>query len=403
MKRILFLVVCSVLVGACSDDSSSPSGGDGNNDPYTIVDAFPNLTFSRPTDIKNAGDGSNRLFVTEQTGQILVFPDQSPDSLKTFLDISTEVNYERFSELGMLGLAFHPQYGTNGYFFVMYTAGTPVARLERISRFHVSADPNVADPSSEKIMYEFADAFPNHNGGALAFGPDGYLYIGVGDEGGAGDTNNNAQDRSRIFGKILRIDVDQNVDTAPYYGIPPDNPYAGNILGYREDIWAFGFRNPWRFSFDGSTFIAGDVGEHTWEEVDIVHKGGNYGWDCREGLVAYDQRDSPSSPLCGRTGPYINPIHVYDHGARQARSITGGYVYRGPTLGLTGKYLYGDFDTGQIWSLDLVSKENKELADTDQFISTFGVGENQELYVGAYFADGTASSIYRIVKKVPFR
>jgi glucose/arabinose dehydrogenase len=397
MKRILALISVLVLV-ACGDDGNGPGGGSGSNDAYTIENAFPSLTLSRPTDVRNAGDGSNRLFVTQQTGEILVFPEQSPDSVKTFLDISSEVNYERFSELGMLGLAFHPQYQTNGYFFVAYTAGTPTARLGRISRFQVSADPNVADPSSEKILYEFADAFANHNGGALAFGPDGYLYIGIGDEGGAGDTNNNAQNRSRIFGKILRIDVDQSVDTPPYHGIPADNPYAGNSSGYREDIWAYGFRNPWRFSFDNNTLVVADVGQAKWEEIDIVQKGGNYGWDCREGLVAYDQN---GDSLCATAGPFINPIHVYEHPTGVARSITGGYVYHGPTPGFTGRYIYADFDSGQIWALDLLSHANTELADTDQFISTFGVGENKELYVAAYFADGAPSALYRIVKKAP--
>jgi glucose/arabinose dehydrogenase len=399
MKRIFgLLLVCGLV--ACSDDTSGPVGP-GHNDAYTIENAFPKLTFVRPTDVKNADDGTNRLFVTQQAGQIMVFSDQAPDSLATFLDISSEVDYERFSELGLLGLAFHPDYKNNGYFFVAYSAGMPGARFGRISRFHVGADPNVADPSSEKVLLEFSDAFPNHNGGGLCFGPDGYLYIGIGDEGGAGDTNNNAQDRSRIFGKILRIDVNQSIDTAPYHGIPADNPYVGNNSGYREDIWAFGFRNPWRISFDGTTLIAGDVGEHTWEEVDIVQKGGNYGWDCREGFVAYDQRDSPSSPLCGTTGPFINPIYVYDHGSREARSITGGYVYHGLTLPFAGRYVFGDFDTGQVWALDLDNHSVTELADTDQFISTFGVGENKELYAAGYFADGTPSRLYRIVKKEP--
>jgi glucose/arabinose dehydrogenase len=401
MKRLLGLFVLLALV-ACSDDSTGPSGpGAGANDAYTIADAFPNLTFIRPTDIKNAGDGSHRLFVTEQTGRILSFEDGSSTSIVfTYLDISSEVQWQQFSELGLLGIAFHPDFKNNGYFYVMYTAGTPDARLERVSRFHEGV-PGVADPSSEKILLEFADQFPNHNGGALQFGPDGYLYIGIGDEGGAGDPNNNAQDRSRIFGKILRIDVNQNFDTAPYYGIPATNPYMGNASGYREDIWAYGLRNPWRFSFDGNTLICADVGQRTFEEVDIIQKGGNYGWDCREGFVAYDQNENASSPLCATAGPFINPIHVYDHSVGQ--SITGGYVYRGPTLGLTGDYIYGDFDTGRIWALNLSTKGNTELADTDQFITTFGIGEDKELYVAGYFADGTPSSIYRIVKKVPFR
>jgi len=394
MKRILSLMGICVLV-ACGDDSSGPPNV---IDEYTIENAFPSVVLSRPTDVQNAGDGTNRLFVTQQTGEILVFPEQSPDSLKTFLDISSEVNYEHFSELGLLGLAFHPDYESNGYFFVAYTAGTPSARLGRIARFQVSADPNVADVASEKILLEWADSFPNHNGGALAFGTDGYLYIGLGDEGGSGDFNNNAQDRSRIFGKILRIDVNQNVDIAPYHGIPDDNPYAGNSAGYREDIWAYGFRNPWRFSFDDSTLVAGDVGQGKWEEIDIVHKGGNYGWDCREGLVAYDQNNDS---LCANPGPFIDPVHVYGHTGSQ--SITGGYVYRGPSnaLGITGRYIYADFNDGRIWALDLDTKANTELANTGSFISTFGVDENKELYVATYFADGAPSGLYRIVKKSP--
>ena len=394
MKRILSLMGICVLV-ACGDDSSGPPNV---IDEYTIENAFPSVVLSRPTDVQNAGDGTNRLFVTQQTGEILVFPEQSPDSLKTFLDISSEVNYEHFSELGLLGLAFHPDYESNGYFFVAYTAGTPSARLGRIARFQVSADPNVADVASEKILLEWADSFPNHNGGALAFGPDGYLYIGLGDEGGSGDFNNNAQDRSRIFGKILRIDVNQNVDIAPYHGIPDDNPYAGNSSGYREDIWAYGFRNPWRFSFDDSTLVAGDVGQGKWEEIDIVHKGGNYGWDCREGLVAYDQNNDS---LCANPGPFIDPVHVYGHTGSQ--SITGGYVYRGPSnaLGITGRYIYADFNDGRIWALNLDTKANTELANTGSFISTFGVDENKELYVATYFADGAPSGLYRIVKISP--
>jgi glucose/arabinose dehydrogenase len=394
MKRIaavLLVGVCALV--ACDDDSIGPGTPPGL---YHVEKAFPNLTFSRPTDVQNAGDGTNRLFVTQQTGQILAFPNQpDADSVAMFLDISSEVNFQQFSEMGLLGLAFHPQYETNGFFFVQYTAGTPAARKGRVSRFQVSADPNVADPASEKILLEFDDDYPNHNGGAMCFGTDGYLYIAIGDEGGAGDTDNNAQDRSRIFGKILRIDVDQDPGTVPYHGIPPDNPYVGNLAGFREDIFAYGLRNPWRISFDGPTghLMAGDVGQRSWEEVDIIEKGGNYGWDCREGHVDYDERDNPSSPLCATAGPLKEPIAVY--GRSDGSSITGGYIYRGPTLtDLIGRYVYGDFSSGRIWALNVTSGSHQLLVDTGMFISTFGVAEDHELFVASYFADGVASTLY---------
>jgi len=400
VRRVIGLLLACALL-ACGKDSG-PGGPPATGDLYNVENAFPNLTFSRPTNIVNAGDGTDRLFVTEQSGRILVFPNQSTaTSASVFLDISSEVLGSVQSEMGLLGLAFHPRYANNGYFFVQYTAGTNTDRFGRISRFTVSADANVADPASEKILYEFSDAYPNHNGGALCFGPDGYLYIAIGDEGGpnGGDPNNNAQDRTTIFGNILRIDVDQNVDTPPYYGIPVDNPFVGNVSGYREDIWAYGFRNPWRISFDVPTgrLIAGDVGQRTWEEIDIVQKGGNYGWDCREGLADYDEVEDPSSPLCATATALIDPVHVYGHSV--GGSITGGHVYHGPSLPLlSGLYIYGDFISGTIWALNLTTGANNVLKDTNLFLTTFGVAEDNELFVASYYGDGTASSIYRLVR-----
>ena len=398
---MMLLVLACTLV-ACGEDSGPGGPPPPTGNLYDVTNAFPNLTFSRPTNIVNAGDGTDRLFVAEQTGRIRVLPNQSTAASATlFLDISSEVLASFQSEMGLIGLAFHPQYASNGYFYVHYTAGTNSARLARISRFQVSADPNVADPASEKILYEFSDAYPNHNGGALCFGPDGYLYIGIGDEGGGngGDVNDNAQDRTTIFGNILRIDVDQNVDVFPYYGIPADNPYAGNASGYREDIWAYGFRNPWRMSFDMPTgrLIAADVGQRSWEEIDIIEKGGNYGWDCREGREPYDQNEDASSPLCATATNLIDPVHVY--GRSLGGSIAGGYVYRGPTLTkLTGLYIYGDFISGVIWSLNLADGTSTTLGSTGLFLSTFGVAENNELFVASYYADGSDSSIYRLVE-----
>jgi hypothetical protein len=265
----------------------SESGG-----VYSATDPFPNLTFDQPVDLKHAGDGTNRLFVVEQQGFIKVFDnDAAEDTLLTFLDISGPVLC--CGERGLLGLAFHPDYESNGYFYVYYT--TPGSDV--LSRFQVSADPNAADLASEKIMIEVPDREGNHNGGGLLFGPDGYLYLSTGDEGGSGDPYDNAQNRAVVYGKILRIDVDQNVNTEPYYGIPLDNPFVGNTDGFREEIYAWGFRNPWRISYDvptGRLWVA-DVGQDKYEEIDIVEKGKNYGWDCREGKHSYT---GDSSPIC---------------------------------------------------------------------------------------------------------
>jgi glucose/arabinose dehydrogenase len=395
MKRIAWMLcVCALL--SCEDDSSKPDGGGVGGHEYAVVNAFPSLTFSRPTDIQNAGDGSDRLFVTEQTGHIRVFANESSvASSAEFLDISSQVLYQSYGEMGLLVLAFHPDYETNGFFFVAYTTGSP--RRGRVSRFQVSGDPNVADPASEKILLEFADDYANHNGGGMCFGADGYLYISVGDEGGGGDPDDNAQDRASIFGKILRIDVDQNVDTVPYHGIPGDNPYAGNTAGYREDIWAYGLRNAWRISFDAPSgrLIAGDVGQSTYEEIDIIEKGGNYGWDCREGTIDYDEDEDPSSPLCASATGLVEPVFVYPRS--DGESITGGYVYRGPTVtSLTGLYVYGDYEVGRVWALDLTTGANVLLEATGLLVSTFGVAENGELFIAAYDGGGSGTGVYRL-------
>jgi glucose/arabinose dehydrogenase len=267
---------------------------------YTTTDAFPNLTFDRPVDLQNAGDGSNRLFVVEQVGIIRVFPnDAAAAAHEVFLDIRTRVAC--CSELGLLGLAFHPDYENNGFFYVYYTSLGGAPYVDRLSRFQVSAgDPDDADESTEKILFQISDRQGNHNGGALCFGDDGYLYVAIGDEGGGGDTYNNAQNRAVLFGKILRLDVDQNVDVEPYHGIPPDNPFVGNTDGYREEIFAWGFRNPWRMSFDAPTgrLWVGDVGQVSFEEIDVVEIGKNYGWDCREGMHNYVGPPNGPSPAC---------------------------------------------------------------------------------------------------------
>jgi len=244
----------------------------------TIENAFPMLSFTRPVDLQPAGDGSNRLFVVEQRGVISVF-DNYPGvpSKSVFLDIQARVDNSG-NEEGLLGLAFHPDYETNGYFYVNYTSS--VTGLTHVSRFSVSAgDSSVAAPGSELVLIQIDKPYENHNAGSIAFSPvDGYLYITTGDGGSAGDPNNNGQNLATLLGSILRIDVD-STEAGLDYAIPPDNPFADNGQGYREEIYAYGLRNPWRMSFDPVTgwLWAADVGQSSWEEIDVIESGGNYG------------------------------------------------------------------------------------------------------------------------------
>ena len=261
------------------------------------IAAFPNLAFAKPVDLQNAGDGTNRLFIVEQEGTIRVIQNNPSTTLsRLFLDITDRVHYINGSELGLLGLAFHPGYESTGYFYACYTADVPLRSV--ISRFTVSADPDSARRESEEVLLEILQPYTNHNGGQIAFGPDGYLYIGLGDGGSSGDPENNGQTLSTLLGKILRIDVDSPAPELPY-GIPADNPFAQNAFGYREEIFAYGFRNPWRFSFDPVTgrLWCGDVGQSSREEINIVEAGGNYGWNIMEGTACF-----PSATECSSTG-----------------------------------------------------------------------------------------------------
>jgi hypothetical protein len=268
---------------------------------YSLTDPFPNLSFDKPVDLQNAGDGSDRLFVVEQNGVIRVFPnDASATGTSEFLNISARP-VVCCGEMGLLGLAFHPDYENNGFFFVYYMTDGGTPYRARLSRFQVSgADPNDADETSERILLEFNDRETNHNGGAICFDDEGYLHLAVGDEGSGGDPYGNAQNRAVLFGKILRLDVDQSVNTPPYYGIPADNPFVGNTSGYREEIFAWGLRNPWRMSYDAVTdrIWVGDVGQTSYEEIDIIESGKNYGWDCREGAHDYTGPPGGPSPSC---------------------------------------------------------------------------------------------------------
>ena len=354
--------------------------------PTEIEEAFPNLQFSRMLHLTNAGDGSNRLFVVLQDGQIRVFQNSSTVSTsQLFLDLSSKVSTVNEEE-GLLGLAFDPEYETNGYFYVFYSA--PAPRRSVLSRFRVSSgNPNLADPGSELIILEVVktafegETFGSHNGGTIVFGPDGLLYVAVGDGGGGNDILGHGQNTSTLSAMVLRIDVSDASPTQTYQ-IPSDNPFVASAPGAPE-VFAYGFRNPWKISFDPATGLlwAGDVGQQTIEEIDIVLKGGNYGWSRMEGTSCFPI----GTPSCNQSG-LVMPVFQYDHG--DGCSVTGGHVYRGTRLpSLIGAYVYGDFCTGKIWALRYNGStvtEHSLLNNSSLQISSFGLDENQELYILNY-------------------
>ncbi|MBU1822022.1 MAG: PQQ-dependent sugar dehydrogenase [Bacteroidetes bacterium] len=376
-KYLAFLTIITLL--ACGNSSDDGSGNPVTPNPsdtesYRFVEAFSGLEFNNPVELVNAGDGSNRLFVVERRGTIKFFnATQSSPSPTDFLNISSKVRSG--GEMGLLGLAFHPNFESNGFFFVNYTKDNPHETV--IARYKVNTPASgVADPGSETILFTFAQPYSNHNGGSIHFGPDGYLYIATGDGGSGGDPQNNAQNKGSLLGKILRVDV--NATDKGNYGIPADNPFVSES-GARPEIYAYGLRNPWRISFDPETkqLWTGDVGQNAWEEIDIITKGGNYGWRLKEGDHCYN----PSSN-CEQTG-LIDPVWEYSH-SNGDRSVTGGYVYRGKKLpGLVGKYIYGDYVSGRVWALEAgnnTTPKNSRLAGTVSSLSTLGVDEQNELY-----------------------
>lgn len=337
------------------------------------VRAYPNLTITLPVIFTHAGDGTDRIFVGSQRGAIHVFPnDQDVEQTTVFLDIEHRVTCQ--GEEGLLGLAFHPSYRDNGEFFVYYTPAA-VANTSVISRFHVLPDdPDRADPTSEEEIMRITRPHGFHCGGALAFGPDGYLYVAVGD-GGGGD----GQDLTTLLGAILRIDVDR-AEVGNNYAIPADNPFVDRKSA-RPEIWAYGLRNVWRMSFDRRTdaLWAADVGEDDWEEVDLIVRGGNYGWSLREGK-------HPFGPTgCGPRGDLIEPVWEYGHGV--GHCVIGGNVYRGQKIpALRGAYLCGDYVNNKAWMLRRDEKSGKivSVAAIDRIenmpIMTFGEDEQGEVY-----------------------
>ena len=351
----------------------------------------------RPIHVTHAGDGTNRVFVVDQIGLIHVLPnDSSATKAKVFADFRKLIHqFTKDNEEGLLGFAFHPDYKSNGQFFVYYNTA-PGTRKIHLSRFTVSKDDaNKADESSEEILMTIQQPFANHNGGPMAFGPDGYLYIGMGDGGGRNDPEYSAQDKTSFLGCVLRIDVDHKSD-GKNYAIPKDNPFVGH-KGIPGEIYASGIRNPWRVSFDKKTgsFWLADVGQDLWEEINIVKKGGNYGWSAREGSFAFGNHKG-SNDITG-----IDPVWEYDH--RIGKSITGGHVYRGTKLPeLAGHYLYGDFVSGKLWALHYDEDAGKVIRNVaipwnGLNVLAFGEDEQGEAFVTTPNRNG--KGIYRLVKE----
>ncbi|HWZ81148.1 MAG TPA: PQQ-dependent sugar dehydrogenase [Terriglobales bacterium] len=365
------LISLTLFLAAC--------GGSSNSTPPPPPPPPPTLTLttvvsglSGPLDLERP-PGDNRFFVVEQRGTIRII-ENGALLAGNFLDIESLTNFDG-AEQGLLGLAFHPNYSTNRLFYVNYTSSsgglhTVIAEFQTLA-----GNPNQADPSSQRILLTVAQPFSNHKGGQLAFGPDHFLYLGLGDGGSGGDPLGNGQNVNVLLGKILRIGVDPPFTGGLQYAIPTDNPFSSG--GGSPEIWAYGLRNPWRFSFErgGTRLFAGDVGQDKWEEVDLITKGGNFGWNVMEGNHCFN----PSTG-CDTSGK-IAPIAEYSHS--EGIAIIGGYVYKGTISGLANAYIFADL-TGKIWSLTEAPANTWTrtlLLSTGRTISSFGQDAAGEVYV----------------------
>jgi len=387
LAGILLMVSAISLVACRNQETQEPTSP--ANQKITVERAFPNLEFKQLTNLVQPNDMRNQLYVTRQPGLVVAF-DNTPtvDTANIFLDIRDRVS-SRGNEEGLLGIAFHPEYEANGYVYLYYTANPP--RRSVVSRFTVHEDDlNRADSDSEKVILEVPQLFSNHNGGQLAFGPDGYLYIALGDGGARGDPRGNGQDLTTLLGTILRIDVDTQTPEKSY-GIPPDNPFVGQADA-RNEIWAYGLRNPWRFSFDTESgqLWTGDVGQNAWEEINLIEKGGNYGWNIMEGYDCFD-----TSASCERN---MLELPITEYSRSSGCSVTGGYVHRGTRLpNLYGHYIYGDFCSGKIWSFSYendVLQDHGLLSDSDLSITSFGQDRDNNLFIIS-----RNQGIYRLTEK----
>lgn len=379
---MLWLLLCSALLAAvagCGTLSSAPQPTPPGPAPALALTSFVSGLVS-PIGMEAPNDGTGRLFVIEQGGRIRIIQNGVLVAAP-FLDVTSKI--ESGGEEGLLGLAFHPSFSTNRRFFIYYTRNVGGQIQSVFSEYAASAaNANLADATSERILLIVNQPFSNHNGGQLAFGPDGFLYIGLGDGGSGGDPLGNGQNLQTMLGKILRIDINGAFAPGKQYAIPADNPFASG--GGLPEIWAYGLRNPWRFSFDRGTgkLFAGDVGQGNFEEVDIITKGGNFGWNKMEGTHCY-----PPGSSCSTTG-LILPIMEYAHDANGGIAIIGGFVYHGAAIpGLVGDYVFGDLSSGHVWAgaADMSGNWSQTLVLTHNLtVSSFGQDTSGELYLVDY-------------------
>lgn len=387
--RVFMVLVANLLVMSCADKNRADAG---NPDPrkagipaITLQPVFDNISMDGLVWLDQAPGQPDTRYVVEKQGRILRLERNNNEyQSSVFVDITDRVDSGP-SEAGLLGMAFHPRYAANGYVYLSYT-GNNGGLTSYISRFSVDDGGQRLLPASEKRLLEVPQPYSNHNGGQISFGPDGFLYVGLGDGGAGGDPQNNGQNTSTLLGSLLRIDV----DGGDPYAIPDSNPFAGGERG-RPEIYAWGLRNPWRWSFDretGDIWLA-DVGQNAWEEVNVIREPGNFGWNGKEGTHCYESArcDNPA---------FVEPVLEYshDHGC----SITGGYVYRGSALpALQGVYLYSDFCSGTIWGARATGNggyENFTLLESGLNIASFAQGQDGELYVLHIRGD-----VYRVTGK----
>jgi glucose/arabinose dehydrogenase len=385
------IATLAVLLTACDGGGGNDFSSLADSTPEIALErAFPSLRFARPVAMEQAPGDASRWYLVEQGGVVRVFAnDDATQSAAVVIDLTAQVG-ESGGERGLLSIAFDPGFASNGFVYLCFTRSSPTL-TSYVSRFTSTDGGLTLAPASEVVLLTLPQPYANHNGGQLAFGPDGFLYVGFGDGGAGNDPQNRAQDTSNLWGKILRIDV-----AAAPYTIPADNPFAGNArcdtgtgAAACPEIFAWGLRNPWRFSFDSATasLYAGDVGQGAWEEVNLIESGGNYGWRIREGAHCnIPAQDCPTSGL-------IDPVVEYDRSL--GSTVTGGFVYRGSAInGLAGSYVFGDFSSGRIFRLANGAPPLEVLLDSNLLIPSFARDGEGELYALNY-GEG---AVYRIVE-----